>query len=84
MDYSGGIFYSIVTAHFLLELLFNCPPGSTMSLPNTNFPGVAFSVVRNLFRIAYAAEAKNGPEGFFSSIYLPSISAVLNESLSVK
>jgi hypothetical protein len=37
-----------------------------------------------VLRIAYAAEARNGPHGSFSSISLPSTSAVLNESLSVK
>jgi hypothetical protein len=58
--------------------------GSTMSLPNTNYPGFAFNVVWNVMRIAYAAEAKNGPQGSFSSISLPSVSAVLNESSSVK
>jgi hypothetical protein len=58
--------------------------GSTMSLPNTNCPGVAFIVVWNVMRIAYAAEDKKGPQGYFSSISLPSISAVLNESSSVK
>jgi hypothetical protein len=80
MTYPGGILSSIVTAHFLLALLFNCPPvchkfmGSNMFLPNTNCHGVAFSVVWNVLRIAYAAEDKNGPYGSFSSISLPSIS----------
>jgi hypothetical protein len=37
--------------------------GSTMSLPNTNCPGVAFDVVWNVLRIAYAVEDKNGPQG---------------------
>jgi hypothetical protein len=55
-----------------------------MSLPNTNCPGVAFNVVWNVLRIAYAAEDKNVPKGSYSSISLPSISAVLNESLSVQ
>jgi hypothetical protein len=55
-----------------------------MSLPNTYCPGVAFSMVWNVLSIAYAAEDKNGPQGSFSSVSLPSISAVLNESLSVK
>jgi hypothetical protein len=31
--------------------------GSTMSLSNTNCPGVAFNVVWNVLRIAYATEA---------------------------
>jgi hypothetical protein len=57
---------------------------SNISLPNTNCRGVAFNVVWNVLRIAYAAEAKNGPLGSFSSISLPSISAVLNESLSIR
>jgi hypothetical protein len=58
--------------------------GSTMSLPNTNCPGVAFNVVWKVLCIAYAAEDKKIPQGSFSSISLPSISAVLNESLIVK
>jgi hypothetical protein len=79
MTYSGGIFSSIVTAHSLLALLLSFPQSaiivmdSAMSLPNTNCTGVAFSVVWNELHIAYAAEDKNGPQGSFSSIYLPSI-----------
>jgi hypothetical protein len=37
-----------------------------------------------IVHIAYAAEDKNGPQGSFSSISLPSIAAGLNGSLSVK
>jgi hypothetical protein len=37
--------------------------GSTMSLPKTNCPGVAFNVVWNVLRIAYAEKDKNGPQG---------------------
>jgi hypothetical protein len=55
-----------------------------MSLLNNNVPGVALSVVWNVLRISYAAEDKNGPQGSFSSISIPSISAVRNGSLSVK
>jgi hypothetical protein len=58
--------------------------GSTVSLPNTNCPGVAFSVVLKVICIAYATKDKNGPHGSFSSNSLPSTSAVLNESLSAK
>jgi hypothetical protein len=62
VTYCGGILSSIVTAHFLLALLFNCPQSaitfmcSTMSLPYTNCSGVASSVVWNVMRIVYAAE----------------------------
>jgi predicted permease len=51
MVYSGSILSSIITSHLFLALLFNYPQcatnvmGSTMSLPNTNCPGVDFSVV---------------------------------------
>jgi hypothetical protein len=55
-----------------------------MSLPNTNCPGVAFNEVWNVLRIVYATEDKNGPHGSFSSISLPSISALLNAALSDK
>jgi hypothetical protein len=60
MTYSGGIFSSISPQSSINVI------GSTMYLPNTNCPGVAFNVVCNVLRIVYAAEDKNGPQGSFS------------------
>jgi hypothetical protein len=90
MVYSGGISLLLLRPISFWRCCSIAPQsainfmGSTMSLPNTNFPGVAFNVVWNALRIAYASEDKNGPQGSVSSISLPSISAVLNELLSVK
>jgi hypothetical protein len=90
MTYYGGFLSSIVMAHFFWCCCSIAPQsaikfmGSTMSLPNTNFPGVAFHAVWNVLRIEYEAEDTNGPQESFSSISLPSISAVLNESMSDK
>jgi hypothetical protein len=92
MIYDGRIVSFYYCGHFIyLFICCSIAPqsatkfmGSTMYLPNTNFPDFSFNVVWKVLRIVYAAEDKNGPHGSLSSSPLPSTSAALNASLSVK